>query len=116
MRIELIIDGRIAEGELFENPVARQLGELLPLTLPFDDFNDVEKVAPLRRDLVLDGVPEADAPHPGEIGYYAPMQTLVLYYASPGTWPGLVRVGRFDHDLEALRALPDGTVISIMPS
>ena len=113
MNIELTIDDRTVSGELFENPVARQLGDLLPLTLTFDDYNDVEKVAQLKRELILDGVPDVDEPHPGEIGYYAPLQTLVLYYGSPGRWPGLVRVGRFDHDLDALRALENGTVISI---
>ena len=113
MNIDLTIDGRTVSGELFDNPVAQQLGDLLPLTLAFDDFNDVEKVARLKRELALDGVPEADEPRPGEIAYYAPLQTLVLYYGSPGRWPGLVRVGRFDFDLEALGALPDGTVISI---
>ena len=113
MNIELTIDGRTVSGELFENPVARQLGDLLPLTLTFDDYNDVEKVAQLKRELALDGVPEADEPQPGEIAYYAPLQTLVLYYGSPGRWPGLVRVGRFDFDLDALRELPDRTVIRI---
>lgn len=113
MNMELIIDGRAVSGELFENPVARQLGDLLPLTLSFDDYNDVEKVAQLKRELALDGVPDADEPHPGEIAYYAPLQTLVLYYGSPGAWPGLVRVGTFDYDLDALRSLGNGTLISI---
>lgn len=79
----------------------------------FDDFNQVEKVAPLGRSLTLRGVPHADAPEPGEIGYYAPTHGLVLYYASRGRWPGLVRVGRFGYDLDALRQLPDGTRIRI---
>lgn len=61
----------------------------------------------------MTGVPSADAPRPGEIGYYAPTQSLVLFYASPGRWPGLVRAGRFDHPVDQLRALPDGTRIAI---
>jgi hypothetical protein len=82
---------------------------MLPLELVFEDFNDVEKVASLGRSLSLRGVPDADAPRPGEIGYYAPSQSFVLYYDSPGRWPGLVRMGRFDYDLNELRDLPDGT-------
>ena len=54
----------------------------------------------------VSGVPRADETRPGEIGYYAPGSRLVLYYASPDRWPGLMRIGRFDPPLERLRALP----------
>ncbi|WP_404287939.1 cyclophilin-like fold protein [Glutamicibacter arilaitensis] len=111
MNIELTINGTRVDAQLHDHPVAHELAGLLPLDLEFDDFNDVEKVADLGRSLTMDGVPRADAPGPGEIGYYAPTRGLVLYYGSPGKWPGLVRMGRFDYDLNALRALPDGTRI-----
>ncbi|WP_043650975.1 cyclophilin-like fold protein [Cellulosimicrobium cellulans] len=113
MKIILRLGDELIPGELYDNPVADQIAEMLPFEAAFDDFHDQEKLAPLGRSLVLDGVPGADAPRPGEIGYYASGACLVLYYASPGRWPGLVRVGRFDHPLEALRALPDGTAIRI---
>lgn len=113
MKIELTIDGSLVEAELYDHPVACELAGMLPLVLVFNDFNQVEKVAPLDRSLTLRGVLDADAPQPGEIGYYAPTRGLVLYYGSPGRWPGLVRMGRFSHDLDALRALPDGTRIQI---
>lgn len=113
MKIELRVDGARVEAELYENPVAHELASMLPLDLVFNDFNNVEKVAPLGRTLTLRGVPDADAPQPGEIGHYAPTQGLVLYYGSPGRWPGLVRMGRFDYELSALRALPNATSIHI---
>ncbi|SDD85978.1 Cyclophilin-like [Sanguibacter gelidistatuariae] len=113
MKIELTIDDTRVEAELNDHPVARELAQALPLDLVFNDFNQVEKVASLGRSLTLRGVPDADAPGPGEIGYYAPTQGLVLFYGSPGRWPGLVRMGRFSYDLSALRALPDGTRIHI---
>jgi hypothetical protein len=113
MEITLRIGDDLVTGELYDNPVADQIVALLPFEAGFDDFHDQEKLAPLGRTLDLDGVPRADAPQPGEIGYYAPGACLVLYYASPGRWPGLVRVGRFNHPLDELRALPDGTRIRI---
>ncbi len=113
MRIQLTIGTDQVSGELFDHPVAREFAARLPLTLEFDDFNTVEKVASLDRPLTLAGVPHADAPEPGEIGYYAPTQGLVLYYRHPGRWPGLVRMGRFTYDLEALRELADGTTVHI---
>lgn len=72
MKIELTIDGSLVEAELYDHPVARELAGMLPLVLVFNDFNQVEKVAPLDRSLTLRGVLDADAPQPGEIGYYAP--------------------------------------------
>lgn len=113
MQITLTINDTEVEAELYDHPVAGELAERLPLELVFNDFNNVEKVAVLSRPLTLRGVPEADAPSPGEIGYHHPSRGLVLYYGSPGRWPGLVRMGRFDHDLDALRNLPDGSRIRI---
>lgn len=103
-------------AELYDHPVAGELAELLPLGLVFTDFNQVEKVAPLDRPLHLRGVPDTDPPGPGEIGYHAPTQGIILYYASQGRWPGLVRRGRFSYDLSALQALPDRTRIRIAPA
>jgi hypothetical protein len=108
MNIHLTIESETVPGELFDHPVAQELAGMLPLTLRFEDFNGVEKVATLRQGLTPRDVPDADAPAPGEIGYYAPTRGLVLYYGQVGRWPGLVRMGRFSYPLEALRALPDG--------
>lgn len=113
MKIDLEIGNDRVTGEFYDNPVATQIADLLPLEAEFNDFGAQEKLTPLERALDLDGVPEADAPQPGEIGYYASGHYLVLFYASPGRWPGLVRVGRFDHDLDALRQLPDGIQVRI---
>ena len=113
MKITLRIGDDLVAGELYDNPVADQIAALLPFEAGFDDFHDQEKLTRLPRALDVSCVPRADAPRPGEIGYYAPGASLVLYYANPGRWPGLVRVGRFDHPLDKLRALPDGTRIRI---
>ncbi len=109
MRIQIRLSTGIAfTGELLANPVATDLASRLPLTATFSDFNGVEKHATLDVPVPVRGVPREDSPEPGEIGYYAPAQSLVLYYGFVGSWPGLVRVGRFDLDLDTLRALPDG--------
>lgn len=113
MKIELTIAGNRVEAELYGHPVAQELAAMLPLDLIFNDFNQQEKVASLERSLTLRGVPAADAPEPGEIGYFAPTQGLALFYAKPGKWPGLVRMGRFDYELSAPRGLPDATSIHI---
>lgn len=113
MNIELHIGPEKYTGELYDNPVADQIARKLPWEADFSDFGGQEKLAHLDEQLSLAGVPEADAPQPGEIGYFASEACLVLYYASPGRWPGLVRVGRFDYELTQLQNLPDGTRIRI---
>lgn len=116
MKITLRIGDDLAAGELYDNPVAHQIAELLPFEAAYDDFHAQEKLTRLPRALDVSAVLHADEPRPGEIGYYAPGSSLVLYYAAPGRWPGLVRVGRFDLPLERLRALSDGTRIAIAPA
>lgn len=113
MQIKLLINETEVHGELYDHPVAQELFNLLPLQLVFDDFNGVEKVAVLDQPLNIVGVPDSDAPSPGEIGYHAPSRGVVLYYGSPGKWPGLVRMGRFDYSLDSLRELHDGARIQI---
>ncbi|WP_223168131.1 cyclophilin-like fold protein [Nonomuraea sp. SYSU D8015] len=100
-------------GELFDHPVSHEFATMLPLTLAFADFNKVERVARLARPLALRGVPDADQPRPDEIGYYAPAQSLVLYYSHVGRWPGLVRMGSFAYYRDALRALLDGVAVHV---
>ncbi|KJL27510.1 cyclophilin-like fold protein [Microbacterium oxydans] len=109
MRVHVALSVGIEfDADLYANPVAADLATRLPMDAVFTDFKGVEKVATLERALRLRGVPAEDSPEPGEIGYYAPTRSLVFYYGSVGTWPGLVRIGRFDLALPTLRDLPDG--------
>ena len=76
---------RITFGEteltarLDDNATARDLAAQLPLTLTFRDHNNVEKTAPLPRELSLEGAPEGHDPAAGDIGYWAPGGDLVFY-------------------------------------
>jgi Cyclophilin-like family len=49
-------------ARLHDNATARDLAAQLPLTLTFTDFNNVEKIASLPRELSLDGAPKGDDP------------------------------------------------------
>ncbi len=101
-------------GTLSENATARDLAAQLPLTLSFRDHNSVEKTARLPRELSLDGAPDGHDPTAGDIGYWAPGGDLVLYYDDGAPYfDGIVRIGEFDGDTEALRRQSDGFDISI---
>lgn len=99
--ITLTIDGQTITANLHDNPAATELLQQLPLTLTFDDFNAVEKIAKLPTPLSMQGMPEGDDPEIGDIGFWAPGGDLVLYYGEVGYWNGIARLGTFD-DVEAV--------------
>ena len=101
--IRISIGDTVLDARLWDIPTAHDLITQLPLTLEFRDFNDVEKIARLPRELTIDGVPEGDDPEPHDIGYYAPSGDLVFYYGDVGYWDGIVRVGVVDGSIDAIR-------------
>lgn len=56
-------------ARLHDNATARDLAAQLPLAFTFRDHNNVEKTAPLPRELSLEGAPEGHDPAAGDIGY-----------------------------------------------
>jgi hypothetical protein len=101
-------------GRLHDNATARDLAAQLPLTLTFRDHNDVEKTAPLPRELSLDGAPEGHDPAAGDIGYWAPDGDLVFYYDSNAPFfNGIVRVGQFDGELDAIERQSEDFSVTI---
>lgn len=115
--ITLGLGDRMIPAELDESPTALDLLELLPLSADFTDFADQEKLAPLPRRLTTRDAPAASGAGPGDIGYYAPSQHLVLYYADVARFPGIIPVGRFATGaVDLLTALPSGTVITVARS
>ena len=101
-------------ARLHDNPTARDLAAQLPLTLTFRDLNNVEKTAPLPRELSLEGAPEGHDPAAGDIGYWAPDGDLVFYYDSDAPFfNGIVRIGEFDGELDAIERQRDDFSITI---
>ena len=112
--IRLRVADQTLTAQLNDNPAAHDLIDQLPLTLTFEDFNQVEKVAELPRNLTMDGVPAGDDPEINDIGYYAPSRSLVFYYGDVGYWNGIVRIGRLsDGAIDLLRRQPDGFSVTI---
>src|SRR4051794_23101980 len=101
-------------GRLDDNPTSRDLAAQLPLTLTFRDHNNVEKTAPLPRELSRDGAPEGHDPAAGDIGYWAPDSDLVFYYDDDAPYfNGIVRIGELDSDLEAIARPSDDFSVTI---
>jgi hypothetical protein len=101
-------------ARLHENATARDLTAQLPLTLTFRDHNNVEKTAPLPRELSLDGAPEGHDPSAGEIGYWAPGGDLVFYYDSDAPYfNGIVRIGEFEGGMDVIERQSDDFSVTI---
>jgi hypothetical protein len=101
-------------ARLLDNATARDLAAQLPLTLTFRDHNQVEKTAPLPRELSLDDAPPGHDPAAGDIGYWAPGGDFVLYYDSDAPYfDGIVRIGAFTGDMAAIQRLPEGASATI---
>jgi hypothetical protein len=101
-QIRVIIGNTILTGRLWDNATARDLIAQLPLTLTFRDAYDQEKLATLPRKLSTDGVPPGDSASPLDIGYYAPTSNIVFYYRHVGYFTGIVRIGQFDGNMDAI--------------
>lgn len=97
-------------GSLWNNAASLSLLGQLPLELEFSDFGGQEKLAPLPEPLNLEGMPPGSAAEPGTVGYYAPGQVLVLYYARVGYYPGIVPIGTFDN-VATVRDSPTFTAV-----
>src|SRR5919112_6374798 len=111
--IRITFDDTVLAARLYNNATARDLAAQLPLTLTFSDFNNVEKIAPLPRELSLDGAPKGDDPVVGDIGYWAPDGNLVFYYGDVGFWNGIVRIGEFDGEMDAIERQSDDFSVAI---
>ncbi|QIP83192.1 hypothetical protein GLX30_02860 [Streptomyces sp. Tu 2975] len=97
MDIRVTLDGRPVEATLNDSPAARDLAELLPLTLDLTDFHGIERVADLPRKLDTSGAPEPAAAKVGDIAYYAPWGNLALFYQDgPAASADLLILGHLD--------------------
>jgi hypothetical protein len=101
-------------ARLDDKTTARDLAAQLPLTLTFRDHNNVEKTAPLPRELSLEGAPQGHDPGAGDIGYWAPEGDLVFYYDSEAPYfGGIVRIGEFDGDMDAIERQSEDFSVTI---
>lgn len=102
MNIRFIIEGTELTATLNNSAAARDFASLLPLDLSLSDYASTEKVADLPHRLDTEGAPRSYQPSRGDITYYAPWGNLAIFYRDFRDSAGLVPLGRFDGDLDAL--------------
>ena len=94
-----------------DSPAVRDLLSMLPLELPFEEFNGGEKVAYLPRELNHAGSPGSD-PEDGDLIYYTPWGNLGFYYntAGVGYSDATLHIGTYNATEEQLSLLEGGPV------
>jgi hypothetical protein len=103
MKIRIEVDGGAITATLNDSEAARDFASLLPLSVMLEDHASTEKVATLPRKLSTTGAPAGSDPDVGDIAYYAPWGNLAMFYRDFDYSAGLVKLGRIDGGIEALR-------------
>lgn len=95
-----------------DTPTTRDFLSMLPMTLTFEDFNGMEKIAYPARGFDTAGN-KGMTPQVGDLFSYIPWRNLGFFYdtGSLGFSEHLVRIGSTD-DIDAIRKL-DGRDVSI---
>ena len=103
MKVRIHLEGCTMMATLEDTAAARDFLSLLPLRLTLTDYHSTEKIADLPRKLSTQGAPAGFDPDVGDIAYYAPWGNLAIFYRDFGWSDGLVKLGRIDAGVEALR-------------
>lgn len=102
VKIRFLFEKHTLTATLYDNPSARDFTAMLPLDLKIEDYSTNEKIAYLPRKLSEEGSGPFGNERPGDVGYYAPMGNIVLYYAAYRYSIGLIRLGRIEGGIEPL--------------
>lgn len=92
--IKFIIGEQEFLAVLYDTPAANALYGRLPLTLTFEDFNGIEKIAYMDTKLPTEGEKMEFDPNVGDLCLYAPWGNLSLFYKDFRNSQGLVSLGR----------------------
>lgn len=104
MKLQLRLGEQTWDILLEDNPTARDLVALLPLTLDLEDYAATEKIAYLPRRLGTAEAPSGYTPVAGDLAYYAPWGNLAIFHKGFSYSTGLIRLGRIERGIDRLAA------------
>ena len=96
MKIRITIGDTVLTATMADNASARDFISMMPFTLNMTDYNRIEKVSNLPRQLNTAGMPAGYDPSIGDITFYAPWGNIAIFYGDFGYARGLVFLGRID--------------------
>lgn len=103
-RIQLTFDDGEAVWALPDTPASRSLVAQLPVTVTFEDFNAIEKIARMPEALDTTGMAQGVDPDIADVTLYVPWNTFVFYYDDFGYDGSLVPMGHMESGMEMLAA------------
>ena len=112
-RIKLTVNGNEIFVNLDESQASRELLEMLPLTLTFEDFNNTEKIATLPDELSTEGLPSGYTPEVGDFSYYAPWSNISVFYKDFRYSNSLYKLGRVESGTEILENMNGNFEVTI---
>ncbi|WP_236845279.1 cyclophilin-like fold protein [Campylobacter porcelli] len=101
MKIVFITQSGKVFATLNDSKISRDFYSLLPLKIELKDYAVAEKYAKLARPLDIRDEPSTDGKK-GDISYFAPWGNFVIYYKNQPFYEGIIRLGRFDGDFNAV--------------
>ncbi len=106
MKIRFYLDGTVHTARLKDCAASRYFVALLPLTLTLTltlkDYASAEKVGGLPKRLSTQGAPASIKPVTGDIAYFTPCGNPALFYRDGEQLTGLVKLGNFHSEIDAL--------------
>lgn len=105
MKLRIKLETKTLTATLDDNATTRDFVALLPLTLTLQDYNRTEKISDLPKKLSTEGAPSGSDPRVGDIAYFAPWGNLAIFYRDFSYSTGLVKLGKLDGDVDALRGI-----------
>ena len=112
-KIKLTYDNKVILVEMLDNHSANDFLSLLPLELPFEDYNQTEKTTSLPSKLSTENAPSGMTPKTGDFSYYAPWGNLAVYYKDFSYSTGVIQLGTLVEGLDNLSKIEDGTIVTI---
>ena len=101
--IDFVIDNKSFTAELNGNDAAKSFASQLPITVEFENFGSLERIATPPKSLSLGSAPQECDPVRGTISYYIPWGNLAIFKDQFRHSPDLVPLGTMSE--EALRAV-----------
>lgn len=113
MTIQLTVNGEAFSATLLDNSAGRDLFSRLPLTLTFEDYNSIEKIASLSEELDTSDAPGGCDPTVGTLAYYAPWGNLSVFYEEFRQSNGLVPLGELESGIDVFAGQQDDFTVTI---
>lgn len=106
MKLKITVGDKVLTATLYDNAATRELISRLPLTLPMEDLYEREVVYHFDKALPVEQE-KRGAYEVGDISYWSPRKSFVIFYKQNGEIINLQKIGRLDSSVEIFEKTGD---------